>query len=133
MRRIGIALAAVATLLALFYVSQMVASESGEVVILTTKDAAGRPVETRLWIAEHDGDVWLRAGQLGSGWHARIEMDPDVEVERGGLAAAYLAEPSPASRAAINALMREKYGWADRYIDAVFDVSDALPIRLVPR
>ena len=79
MRRIGIALAAVATLLALFYVSQMVASESGEVVILTTKDAAGRPVETRLWIAEHDGDVWLR------------------------------------------------------YIDAVFDVSDALPIRLVPR
>ena len=49
---------------------QMVAAESGEVVIVTTIDSEGRPHETRLWIVDHAGVGWLaptwRAGTSGS-------------------------------------------------------------------
>ena len=133
MKRIAIGLGVVVTLVALVGLSQLLASESGEVVVLTTTQADGSAVQTRLWIVEHDGDVWLRIGQPGSGWHLRIQSEPDVDVERGGSSVAYRAEPVPDARGAINGLMREKYGWADWYIDALFDLGDAVPIRLVPR
>ena len=132
MKRIAIALGIVVSLVAALGISQLVASESGEVVVLTTKDAAGNKVQTRVWIVEHDGGVWLRSGQPGSGWHQRIESNPEVDVERGEVSVAYRAEPTPDLRDAINGLMRTKYGWADWYIDALFGVSDAVPIQLVP-
>ena len=133
MKRVAVALGAVAALVATFYLSQLLASESGEVVVLTTKDAAGEPVQTRVWIVEYDGDLWLRIGQPGSAWHQRLADDPKVEVVRGGVTRPYHAEPRQDRRDAINDLMREKYLWADWYIDALFDASDALPIRLIPR
>ena len=133
MKRVAIALGIVVALVAAMGVGQLLASESGEVVLLTTKDTAREPVQTRVWIVEYDGGVWLRSGQPGSAWHQRLENDPEVEVERGGVTIAYQAEPRPDARDAINGLMRKKYAWADWYIDALFDVSDAVPIQLVPR
>ena len=133
MKRVAVGSGVVLALIAFLGLSQMMASESGEVVVLTTRDAEGKPLQTRLWIIEYDGGVWLRSGQPGSGWHQRLENDPRVEVERGGVTLDYDAEPTPAVRDAINGLIREKYGWADWYVDALFDVSDAVPIRLVPR
>lgn len=62
----------------------MLASESGEVVVLTTKDAAGGPHETRVWIVDDGGALWLRAGNPTSRWLLAIQRDPTVEVERGG-------------------------------------------------
>ena len=41
-------------------------SERGEVVELITQDANGEQFTTRLWIADHDGAMWLRANS-GSG------------------------------------------------------------------
>lgn len=133
MKRLAVGVGILVALVLLLGLSQLLASESGEIVVLTTTDAAGEPVQTRLWIVEYDGTVWLRSGQTGSGWFLRLEANPDVQVARGDATRAYRAEPTPGAREPINDLMREKYGWADWYIDALFDSSDAVPVRLTPR
>lgn len=134
MKRIAIALGIVVGLAAAFGLLQLGISESGEVIVLTTTDAEGETATTRLWIVEHDGDVWLRSGQGdASGWYARILEQPRVEVERAGETASYLAQPTPDALDTINPLLREKYGWADEAIDAMFGVGDAIPVRLMPR
>jgi len=113
-------------------VSQWVASESGEVVVLTTRDPQGEPHDTRLWVVEHAGHAWLRAGADVQGWYQRLVASPQVVVERDGESGRYTAVPVPAEREAVHALMREKYGWADRYISLLFGRDDAVPIRLDP-
>jgi len=121
-----------AGLVALLLVVQIVASETGEVVVLTTTDAAGTPQETRLWVVDHDGAAWLRAGSQGAGWFGRLSADPDVQVERGGRTSRYHATSVPESTAEINRLMAEKYGWADAYIGLILSRQHSLAIRLDP-
>jgi hypothetical protein len=111
---------------------QVIASETGEVVVLHTRDAGGGSVETRLWVVEVDGRQYLRAGG-GSGWFGRLSADPEVEVVRGGALAAYRAVPEPDRNGAVNAQMRAKYGWRDRVISLLVDRSSAIPVRLDPR
>ena len=53
----------VVVLLVGIFAAQMIASETGEVVVLHTRDAAGETT-TRLWVVEHDGDLWLRQRRL---------------------------------------------------------------------
>ena len=38
------------------------ASESGEVVVLTTTDDTGTAHSTRIWVVDVDGKQWLRSG-----------------------------------------------------------------------
>ena len=114
------------------FLLQIVASEVGEVVILTTVEPTGEPAETRLWVVDLDGSVWLRSGSPQSGWFVRIVANPLIRVERGGQAYSYRAVFVPERRAEINALMREKYGWGDAYISLLFGREDAVPVRLDP-
>ena len=113
-------------------IAQYVASESGEVAVLTTSDAAGESHETRVWIVDRDGTQWLRSGAEVQSWFVRLSAEPAVEVERAGSQHAYTATPLRAERGAINDLMREKYGWADQLIGALFGRDDSIPIRLDP-
>ncbi len=54
-------------------VAVMLASESGEVVVLTTADGA----TTRLWVVDHDGSAWLRSGAPGRpGFNGSTAMLP---------------------------------------------------------
>ena len=113
---------------------QIVASESGEVVVLRTF-ADGEAKETRLWIVDDRGAQWLRAGQAESGWYQRILDNPDIEVERGDTLSEYRAFPlegGPASER-INDKMLLKYGWADQVIGLFFNRSGSVAIRLDPR
>ena len=112
---------------------QMVAAESGEVVVLRTTNAAGQIEETRLWVVDDAGHAWLRSGSPTSGWFVRLQQQPDVEVVRAGTPSAWRAVPQPEARDHINDLMRAKYGWADAYIGMLFGRDDAIPIRLDPR
>lgn len=107
----------------------LLASESGEVVVLRTPDPA---TETRLWIVDEGGAQWLRAGNPQSSWLLAIQKNPAVEVERNGEKRAYTAVPDAASRDRLNPIFAEKYGWADAYIGALFGRDDATPIRLDP-
>jgi hypothetical protein len=108
---------------------QIIASETGEVVVLTTLDGESART-TRLWVVDHDGGQWLRGGP-GSGWYQRLLSQPAVELERGGETRSYLAEPVPAMAATINAQMAAKYGWRDRAVSLFSgDRSDAVTVRL---
>ncbi len=112
------------------YVSQIVASETGEVVVLTTAGAGGEPVETRLWVVDLEGSQYLRASE-GSGWYGRLMADAAVELRRGENSSPYAAVPSPEVRDRVNDLMRDKYGWRDVYIGWLVGSRDkAMPIRM---
>lgn len=112
---------------------EIVAAESGEVVVLRTSDAAGATKETRLWIVEDGSHRWLRSGSPQAGWFVLLRQNPDVEIVRGEETLRVRAVPEVGARERINGLMREKYGWADAYIGALFGRDDAIPIRLDPR
>ena len=123
---------AVVAVFALIMISQQIASETGEVVVLTTIDQQGAEHTTRLWVVEHDGAQWLRSGADAMGWYQRLAANSAVHLARGETEQPYAAVPQADKRAVINGLMREKYGWRDRYIELLFGRDDAIPIRLDP-
>ena len=121
---------------ALFIASIFAASEiGGEVITLTTYDAAGTPHASRIWIVDDAGAQWLRAGLRRNAWYERLVARPDVEVRRGDTTRPYRAVPveDPATRDRIHVLMRAKYGWADRYISMIREGTGSVAIRLDPR
>jgi hypothetical protein len=125
-------LGALLAVVLLLFGSQMLASESGEVVVLRTQDVGGVH-ETRLWVVEHEGRPWLRAGNADTGWLVRLQAQPEVEVVRGDETLAVRAVPVAEARDRINELMNEKYGLADAYICSFFPRETKIPVRLDPR
>ena len=95
---------------------QVAASESGEVVVVTSKDTNGEDQETRLWVVDHEGSAWLRSGSEDSGWVQRLLANPSVTVKRGDTAYNATAVADKAAATTINRLVNEKYGWADDFI-----------------
>ena len=125
-------LGALIGIFALWLGSQLLASESGEIVTLRTQDEAGDVHETRLWVVDHEGSAWLRAGNASAGWFPRLVAKPEVEVERDGVTGKFRAEPTPEARDTINDLMNQKYGFADSYICFFLSRAKKIPVRLVP-
>ena len=109
---------------------EVIASEQGEVVVLTTFDSSGEPHSTRVWVVDLEGHAWLRSGAPTSAWFARIKDNPLVRVERDGNQFTATANTMIDRRGDINAAMRDKYGWADQYIGFLFGRDDAVPLRL---
>ena len=114
------------------FVLQVIASETGEVVVLKTHDDAGELVETRLWVVDHENAQYLRAGP-GSGWYLRLVAKPEVWLTRAGATATYAAAADLEARAEINRRMREKYAWRDQVVEMLVGREDAIPVRLTPR
>ena len=135
MRTAAAILAALLAIAAIFVATIYLASESGEVVTLTTYDGAGAPHASRLWVVDDAGRQWLRAGLRTNSWYGRLVARPDVEVRRGNETRAYQAVPvdTPAARDRIHELMAAKYGLADRYIGLVRDGTGSVAVRLDPR
>ena len=134
-RRILVVVAGVVLAAVLFVLSIFLASELGsELVTLGTVGADGATTETRLWIVDDGGSAWLRAGVPESGWLLRIQANPAVVVERGGTRASFRAVPvfDAVLRDRIHRLMRDKYGWADRWISIVRNGGGSVPVRLDP-
>ncbi len=135
MRKLRLAGGILLAIVVLLSGSMLVASEQGEeIVTLTTFEEDGSAVETRLWVVDDAGSSWLRAGVPSSGWLARIEQRPVIEVERAGQKGRHRAVPvrEPAARDRIHALMRAKYGFADRWISLMRDSIESVPVRLDP-
>ena len=130
MRRIVLLLVALPVL---FGLAILAASEfGGEVVTLYTRDAAGGEARTSLWVVDYQGSQYLRAGDRSSGWFDRLRRAPEVRVERGGRAATYQAVPTPELTPTIDALMAEKYGFADRFVGIIRDPAQSMAVKLVP-
>ena len=109
---------------------QFLASESGEVVTLTTVDDAGEFRATRLWIVDLADGTYLRAGAPDSAWYARVSARPEVLLERGGLQQHVLLEADELRRDEVNAAMCLKYGWADYMVSVAFSRDNAMPLRV---
>ncbi|MEM7098967.1 MAG: hypothetical protein AAF541_11970 [Pseudomonadota bacterium] len=120
-------------LFVLLMIVQTIASESGEVVVVESLGADGQASETRLWVVDHDGAMWLRDGAGGAGWHQRMVANPQVTMSRADRSYDLTAVPVPEQTVAINQLMNEKYGWADDFIGLMFGRDNSVAIRLDPR
>jgi hypothetical protein len=110
---------------------QLFASESGEVVVVTTHGSDGEPFSTRLWVIDKNGAPWLRAGSMKSTWYQRLLENPQIEVRRGEHAFTALSVPRPEFQQRINDSMVEKYGWADKFIGLLFGRGNSIPIELI--
>ena len=121
-------------LLVLWIAGIMIASAAGEVVVLTTADANGAERRTELWVVDHEGSAWLRAGSAEASWLGRLRAHPEVELERGGVSSSYRAVAVPEATDQINALMTEKYGVADRLVGILMPGSrgHSMAVRLDP-
>jgi hypothetical protein len=111
----------------------LVLIEAGrEVVVLRTHDAEGRTKSTRLWCVDEGDSVWLHSA--GADWLPRFAGDGIVELERNGSTRRYRAEPMPGAHPRVHALLREKYGVADRWVRFVGgeEGADVVAVRLDP-
>ncbi len=124
--------AVVFTLFAGVMILQIVASERVEVVEVKTLDDKGELVSTRLWIVDHEGKQYLRAGP-DSGWYLRMKANPEVLMTRNDVEGKYQAVESKPMMDHVNKLMNEKYTWGDDVIGAMMGRTDAIPMELQPR
>jgi hypothetical protein len=108
--------------------------DEGEVVTLMTTDGDSGRHETQLWTVELDRVSYLRASDSDSAWVARLRARPLVELESDGSSARYRAVllEDPALRTRIDAAMKRKYGFADRFWRVFRNRSGVLSIRLDP-
>ncbi len=124
-------IAALFALVVVIFVLQGIASETGEVVVLTTQDqTTSEPVTTRLWVVDHDGAMWLR-GDIQSGWSQRALAQPaPVQLERDNVSYTLSVAAQPAQVELVNQLMRQKYGWRDQLISLMAPREDSVALRL---
>ena len=115
----------------------MLVSESGEVVVLESQDNQGELQSTRLWVVDHDGSMWLRAGDDESGWYQRlirnVEADQAVYVTRNGERFSPSVVSDPSQAAGVNGLMANKYGVSNDAISFLMGNDgrqDAIAVRL---
>jgi len=120
-------------LFVVWFAVQSYASESGEVLIIHTVDEVGVPRDTRVWVVDEVGHAWIRAGRPNAAWFKRLQAQPYTDMIRDGRNIAITAVPVPEARDRVNALMAEKYGWADKFIGFFFSRDKSTPIRLDPR
>ena len=96
-------------------------SERGEVVELITQDANGEQFTTRLWIADLDGAMWLRADS-GSGWYQRLvqhNAQRPATLLRGDAIYSITSTSYPEMVKTLDTLMASKYGLGGTIVDAL--------------
>jgi len=119
-------------LAALFALVTLVALEGQEVVVLRTSDTQGHARETRAWIADHEGALWIEAANPEREFYHHIVANPEVELRRAGEWRRYhaVALATPEGHALIRGLLSRKYGWADRWVGLIADTARSIAIRL---
>ena len=129
MARVAVALGAAALA---FGAVTWYALEGRDVAVLRTLAADGTVRETHVWAAE-DGDALLvEAATPNRPWLADIAAHPEVELERAGATTRWLAVPQSGVgwHDEVRALLRAKYGWADRWVALLQDTSSSVAVRL---
>ncbi len=118
-----------------FAVITVVALEGVEAVDLRTTTSDGGQRTTRIWIAEEDGVLWIEAANPDRPFLHDIEQHPTVELLRDGAIRKYRAVPVPGDdgHRTVRRLLRERYGWADRWVALLADTSGSVGIRLEHR
>lgn len=105
--------------------------DKGEVVRLVTQDGSGEHRDTELWIAELDGQTYIRASNPNARWLARLQSKAPASIERDGhlVEIETIVDDDPQIRERLSRAMSEKYGLADR-IWGLMRSSDCVAIRI---
>jgi hypothetical protein len=121
-----------ALLLLAFGAVTWLALESGEVAVLGTRAPDGSRRQTRVWVAEERGALWIEAATPERDWYRDLLRDPRISLVREGHASEWMAEPveGPAGHERIRALLRVRYGWRDAWVGALQDTSRSVAVRL---
>ena len=111
-------------------------SERGEVVELITQDANGEQFTTRLWIADLDGAMWLRADS-GSGWYQRLvqhNAQRPTTLLRGDATYSITSTSYPEMVKTLDTLMASKYGLGGTIVDALGGsaLATGIAVRVLP-
>lgn len=117
----------------MFLGSIIIAPETGgEVAAVRTEQPDGSMRTTRLWVVDDGGYAWLRAGMGRAPWVEQAEAKGELIMTRGERRGRYevVVFDDPATRDRIHALMREKYGARDRYMDVIRDGASSIAVRL---
>ncbi len=127
-------LVGVATLLAVFGATTWWALEAGGVAVIETRTTDDSVRFTHVWYTEPNGELWLEAGTPENGWFLDVQENPAVRFEANGHSARYVARPveDPSGHDRIRSLIREKYGFRDRWVGLVVDTSRSVAVRLLP-
>lgn len=127
-----IAVAIVVVPLTLFAALTLVALEGREVVVLRTTDENGGVRQTRTWVADAEGVVWIEAANPARAFLRDLQAHPGVAMRRAGVEhrCRGVAMPNPEGHQHIRALLAQKYGWADCWIGFLTDTSGSLAVRL---
>jgi hypothetical protein len=131
-KRISVAVAVVLGAALVYVAGHGALIEVGrEVIVLRTQEADGHWLETRLWIVDDGEHAWLHGDE--SRWVRNLKERPVVEVVRGGETRRYRAEAIGGEHRSLHALLREKYGLADRWVRLVGpDRETTVAVRLDP-
>jgi hypothetical protein len=129
------AMAALAALLVALAGITFLALESGGVAVVETHGAHGDTRSTHVWYVDDDGERWLEAGTPDNGWFVDVRVDPSLTLSTAEGSARYRAHPveNPVVHQRIRSLIRQKYGWRDRWVGfLIVDSSGSIPVRLEP-
>jgi len=112
----------------------LVALEANEVAVLRTFAPGKDVLESRVWVADEAGAIWIEIANPEKEPYRRIVADPHVELVRDGQSERYRAavDRSPAAHAHVRSLLARKYGLADWWIGLLVDTSHSVAVRLVP-
>ena len=121
-------------LVAVFIGITVIATEGQEVVVLSTRAQDGSTRQTRVWVADADGAAWIESANSERELYADIRRSPAVSLYRDGKSHLYLARSfaDAEGNQRIRSLLREKYGWADRWLQQLVDTSKSIAVRLDP-
>ena len=127
-------LVVVATLVASFGAATWWALESGGVAVVETHALDGAVRVTHGWYSEPNGELWLEAGSPENGWFQDVQHNPALTLRVDGHPVRYVARPvaDPSAHRRIRSLIREKYGYRDRWVGLIVDTSRSVAVQLLP-
>jgi hypothetical protein len=110
----------------------LLALEGREVVVVRTVQPDGTSRDTRTWIADADGVVWIEAANPERPFLQDVRTRPEVTLRRHGALSRCRADvvPDPDGHARVRRLLTDRYGWADRWIGLFADTSRSVALRL---
>ena len=76
----------------------LTALEGNEVVVVRTHEADGGLRETRVWVAEQDGALWVEAATPERDFYRDLLAQPGAELVRGERTLQVIAHPEPGRR-----------------------------------
>jgi hypothetical protein len=110
----------------------LLALESGEVVVVRSRDWGGMPIETRTWIADEGGVAWIEAATPERAFLQNVLANPEIELWRDGRwqRCRATAVPNPEGHEHVRHLLAGKYGWKDGWIGMLADTSQSVALRV---